>query len=161
MSGLMDVIVAEPVFWLFGVPVRNSVISTWVLMALAIVGVVLIRRRTPILLEMLIDFTENLASGFIPGKVEPYVPFLGSLLLFIAVANLSGILPLIFTPTRDINTPLALALVVLVAVFAFTIHGVGGFHQGLPHSPAAPQSDRVSEPHHVTDLASVWQRRRQ
>jgi F-type H+-transporting ATPase subunit a len=133
MSGLMDVIVAEPVFWLFGVPVRNSVISTWVLMALAIVGVVLIRRRTPILLEMLIDFTENLASGFIPGKVEPYVPFLGSLLLFIAVANLSGILPLIFTPTRDINTPLALALVVLVAVFAFTIHAKGlvGFVKGF------------------------------
>jgi len=121
----MDVIVAEPVFWLFGVPVRNSVISTWVLMALAIVGVVLIRRRAPILLEMLIDFTENLASGFIPGKVEPYIPFLGSLLLFIAVANLSGILPLIFTPTRDINTPLALALVVLVSVFAFRIRAKG------------------------------------
>ena len=123
----MDVIVAEPVFWLFGVPVRNSVISTWVLMALAIVGVVLIRRRAPILLEMLIDFTENLASGFIPGKVEPYIPFLGSLLLFIAVANLSGILPLIFTPTRDINTPLALALVVPVFAFRIRAKGLVGF----------------------------------
>ncbi|HUT18677.1 MAG TPA: F0F1 ATP synthase subunit A [Anaerolineae bacterium] len=121
----MDVIVAEPVFWLFGVPVRNSVISTWVLMVFVIVGVILIRRRTPILLEMLIDFVENLASGYIPGKVEPYVPFLGSLLLFIAVANLSGILPLIFTPTRDINTPLALALVVFVSVFAFRIRAKG------------------------------------
>jgi F-type H+-transporting ATPase subunit a len=125
MSGLMDVIVAEPVFWLFGVPVRNSVISTWVLMVLVTVGVILIRKRTPVLLEMLVDFTENLVSGFIPGKVEPYVPFLGSLLLFIAVANLSGILPLMFTPTRDINTPLALALVVLVAVFVFTIRAKG------------------------------------
>ncbi len=129
MGGLMDTIIAEPVFWLFGVPVRNSVISTWVLMVLVTVGVIWIRKRTPVLLEMLIDFTENLVSGFIPGKAEPYVPFLGSLLLFIAVANLSGILPLIFTPTRDINTPLALALVVLVAVFAFTIRakGFGGF----------------------------------
>ena len=121
----MDVIVAEPVFWLFGVPVRNSVISTWVLMVFVIVGVILIRRRTPILLEMLIDFVENLASGYIPGKVEPYVPFLGSLLLFIAVANLSGILPLIFTPTRDINTPLARARVVFVSVLAFRIRAKG------------------------------------
>jgi F-type H+-transporting ATPase subunit a len=124
----MDVsqqIAPSPVFELFGATIRESVISTWVLMILAIVGVVVIRKRVPVVLEMLISFTEDLASGFIPGTVEPYIPFLGSLFLFLAVANLGGILPMIFTPTRDINTPIALALVVLVAVFAFTIRAVG------------------------------------
>ena len=124
----MDVsqqIAPSPVFELFGVAVRESVVSTWVLMVLVIAGVIAIRKRVPILLEMLISLTEDLARQFIPGDVEPYIPFLGSLFLFLAVANLSGILPLIFTPTRDINTPIALALVVLGSVFAFTIRAVG------------------------------------
>ena len=124
----MDVtqqIVPGPMFELFGVAVRESVVSTWVLMVLIIAGVIVIRKRVPILLEMLIGFTEDLAGQFIPGSVEPYIPFLGSLFLFLAVANVSGIIPMIYTPTRDINTPIALALVVLFAVFAFTIHAVG------------------------------------
>jgi F-type H+-transporting ATPase subunit a len=55
------------------------------------------------------------------------------LLVFIAVANLIGIVPMMVTPTRDINTPLALALVVLVAKFMFGIKvkGIGGFFKGL------------------------------
>lgn len=112
-------------FEVLGVAVRESVVSTWVLMALTIAGVIAIRKRVPVVLEMLIDLVEELARGFIPGNVEPYVPFLGSLFLFLAVANLGGILPAIFTPTRDINTPIALALVVLGSVFAFTIRAVG------------------------------------
>jgi F-type H+-transporting ATPase subunit a len=61
-----------------------------------------------------------------------YVPFLGTMIVFIAVANLSGIIPLMATPTRDINTPLALALVSLFGVFAYGIKvkGIGGFLKG-------------------------------
>lgn len=123
--GITDEIVSDVVFQVFGVGVRESVISTWALMALVIVGIVIVRKRVPVVLEMLIDFIESTASGFIPGEVEPYVPFLGSLFLFLAVANLGGIIPLIFTPTRDINTPIALALVVLASVFIFTMREVG------------------------------------
>jgi F-type H+-transporting ATPase subunit a len=123
--GITDEIVSDVVFRVFGVGVRESVISTWALMILVIVGVVIVRKRAPVLFEMLIDFVESTASGFIPGEVGPYVPFLGSLFLFLAVANLGGIIPLIFTPTRDINTPIALALVVLASVFFFTIRAVG------------------------------------
>jgi F-type H+-transporting ATPase subunit a len=118
-------IVSNVVFEVFGVGVRESVISTWALMVLIIAGVVIIRKRVPVLLEMLIDFIESTASGFIPGNIEPYVPFLGSLFVFLAVANLGGILPLVFTPTRDINTPIALALVVLGSVLFFTMREVG------------------------------------
>jgi F-type H+-transporting ATPase subunit a len=123
--GITDEIVSDVVFRVFGVGVRESVISTWALMILIVVGIVIVRRRVPVLLEMLIDFIESTASGFIPGNVEPYVPFLGSLFLFLAVANLGGIIPAIFTPTRDINTPIALALVVLASVFFFTMRAVG------------------------------------
>jgi F-type H+-transporting ATPase subunit a len=104
-----------------------------------LVGVVVIRRRAPVVLEMLVDFVDGLAGSFIAGPTAPYVPFLGALFVFLAVANVSGIVPLMVTPTRDINTPLALALVVLFAVFAFAIRikGFGGFLKSF-FSPMLP-----------------------
>lgn len=121
----MEEVIPRVMFSVFGIAVRNSVVSTWVMVAM-IVGVVLIlRKKAPIIFEMLIDFSADLASGFIRGPTDPYVPFLGTLLVFIAVANLIGIVPLMFTPTRDINTPLALALIVLVAVFVFRMRAKG------------------------------------
>jgi F-type H+-transporting ATPase subunit a len=96
---------------------------------MVIAGVYILRKKAPIVLEMLIDFIDGLAAGFISGPTAPYIPFLGALFLFIAVANVIGIVPMMFTPTRDINTPLALALVLLFTVFAFGIYakGIGGF----------------------------------
>jgi len=99
------------------------------MMAFVVGAVLLVRKKAPIVLEMIVDFTGDLASSFIQGPTSPYIPFLGSLLLFILFANLFGIFPVVVTPTRDINTPLAMSLVVLIASFAFTIKvkGLGGF----------------------------------
>jgi F-type H+-transporting ATPase subunit a len=135
----MDTVVPSVAFRVLGIPVRTSVISTWIMMALAIVGVVVLRRKAPIVLEMLIEFISDLAGGFIPGSPRPYVPFLGTLFLFIAVANLFGIVPMMVTPTRDINTPLALAIISLIASFAFGLYvnGVVGFLKNLA-SPLLP-----------------------
>ena len=129
----MEHVFPRVVFTVFGVPVRNSVISTWVMMAMIVGAVLYFRKKVPVLLEILIDFTEDLAGGFIRGPTDIYIPFLGTLLVFIAVANLIGIVPLMVTPTRDINTPLALALVVLVMPFVFGIKakGIGGFIKGF------------------------------
>jgi F-type H+-transporting ATPase subunit a len=135
----MDNVFPKVVFTVFGVPVRNSVITTWVMIAMLVVAVLYLRKRAPVVLEMLIDFTEGLAGSFIKAPTGTFLPFLGTLLVFIAVANLIGIVPLMVTPTRDINTPLALALVVLVTVFIFGIKvkGIGGFFKGFL-SPTLP-----------------------
>ena len=122
-------IIATTEFLLFGVPVTSSVVTTWIMMVMVVVAVILLRWKAPVVLEMLIDFIDGVAAGFIKGPTQPYIPFLGALCLFIAVANLIGIVPVMFTPTRDINTPLALALVVLFMTFVFGIYakGLGGF----------------------------------
>ena len=129
----MDDVFPKVVFTVFGIPVRNTVITTWVMMAMLVAGVLYLRKKAPVVLEMLIDFTESTARSFIAGPTDTYIPFLGTLLVFIAVANLIGIVPLMVTPTRDINTPLALALVQLVVVFAFAIKakGILGFLKGF------------------------------
>jgi F-type H+-transporting ATPase subunit a len=102
------------------------------MIVLIVVAVLMLRKKMPVLLEMLIDIVEGVAKDYIKGPPDIYVPFLGSMIVFIAVANLSGILPLMATPTRDINTPLALALVSLIGTFAYGIivKGIGGFVKG-------------------------------
>jgi F-type H+-transporting ATPase subunit a len=128
----MDEVFPFTVFEPWGIPIRNTVISTWAMIVLIVAAVLVLRKKLPVLLEMLIDIVESVAKDYIKGPPDIYVPFLGSMIVFIAVANLSGILPLMATPTRDINTPLALALVSLIGTFAYGIivKGIGGFVKG-------------------------------
>ena len=130
----MDGVFPQVVFYIPGpnIPVRDTVISTWLMMAVVIVGVLLLRRWAPSVPEKMIVFLRNLISEVMGDRSpDPYVPFLGSLIVFVAMANILSILPAIplpggrmlpiVAPTRDINTPLALALVVFFSVYWFGI----------------------------------------
>lgn len=126
-AGILETVFARVQFYIpwVNIPVRNSVVATWIMMAIIVIGVVVAYKKRPIILEMVIDLATEIAAGFIPGPPEPYVPYLGSLLVFIAVSNFLGNLPMLFTPTRDINTPLALALVSLVMSIFFGLRAKG------------------------------------
>jgi len=127
----------QVVFTISGIPVRDTVISTWIMMAI-IVGVAAVTaRRWPAALEMLIDFLTDTVSSAMGRPAEPYLPFLGTLAIFIAVANVIGIVPIVVSPTRDINTPVALALVVFFSVYYFGVRakGLWGYFKDLA-SPA-------------------------
>jgi F-type H+-transporting ATPase subunit a len=114
------------VFSIFGVIwVRDTVISTWFMMALIVIAAIVARRRWPGALEMLVDFLSDTISGLIGQPAGPYLPFLGSLAIFIGVANVIGVVPVAVTPTRDINTPLALAIVVFFSVHYFGMRAKG------------------------------------
>lgn len=105
---------------------RDTVVSTWVMMALVVVSVLILRRRCPDLLESLIEFLDETISGTIGRPTERYLPFLGAIIVFLAVANIFGVVPFTVTPTRDISTPAAMALVVLVGANYFGIQAKGG-----------------------------------
>lgn len=121
------------VFTILDIPVRDTVISTWVMMAIVVVLAIVIGRRRPTALEMLVDFLNDTISGVMRRPAEPYLPLLGALVIFIAAANVIGIVPFVVSPTRDINTPLALALIVFFSVhyFGMRAKGVGGYFKDL------------------------------
>lgn len=123
----MDGFFPDTVFTVFGVAVKDTVISTWVVMASIIGSVWVIRRCCPILLERLLGFLTDNLSGIMGTRAEPYMPFLGSLAIFIAVANVIGSVPVVLTPTRGINTPAALAIIVFFAVHFYGIRAKGGW----------------------------------
>jgi F-type H+-transporting ATPase subunit a len=123
----------QVVFTVLGIPVRDTVISTWVMIALIVALAVVVGRRRPAALEMLFGFLNDTISDIMGRPAEPFLPFLGALVIFIAVANLIGVVPFLVSPTRDINTPLALALVVFFSVHYFGMRskGIFGYLKGL------------------------------
>ncbi len=114
------------VICLFGdVWITDTVISTWVMMAL-IMGLCLwLRHAYPVALEMLIDFLTDTIADVMGETATLYLPFLGTLLIFIAAANSIGVIPFLVSPTRDISTPFALALIVFFAVYYYGIRAKG------------------------------------
>jgi F-type H+-transporting ATPase subunit a len=115
----------EVVFTVFSVPVRDTVISTWVMMTIVMGLAIVVGRRRPTALEMLVDFLNDTISDILRRPAEPYLPLLGALAIFIAVANIISVVPFLVSPTRDINTPAALALVVFFSVHYFGIRSQG------------------------------------
>jgi len=129
----MSDVTPQVMFVLWGIPIRDTVVSTWVMIVLAVGSVVLLGRKQPMALEMLLDFVTDLVSDVMQRPARPYLPFLSGLAIFIAVANVIGMVPVIVSPTRDINTPVALALTVFLSVHYFGIraNGLGGYLKGL------------------------------
>ena len=123
----------QVIFTVFGIPVRDTIISTWVMMALIVALIVIARRRWPAALEMLVGFLSDTVSDIMGRPALPFLPFLGALAIFIAVANVIGVVPILVTPTSDINTPLAMALVVFFSVhyFGMRAKGVIGYLKDL------------------------------
>jgi len=129
----MEGMFPEVVFTVLGVPVRDTVISTWVMVCVTVLAVYLVGKRQPEVLQMLIAFITDSISSVMGRPLEPFLPLLGSLTIFIAVANAFGVVPMFVSPTRDINTPAALAIVVFFAVHYFGVREKGwlGYLRGL------------------------------
>lgn len=129
----MESVFPRAMFTVLGIPLRDTIVSTWIMMVIIVGAAAIVGRRRPMALEMLVDFLIDTISGVMGRPAGPYLPFLGTLAIFIAVANVIGIVPFVTTPTRDINTPLSLALVVFFSVHYFGIRakGVVGYFKAM------------------------------
>jgi len=122
----LESITPQVIFYLFGLPIKSTIIATWVSMAVIIVAVILMNILKPDLAEMIVEFLSNLISDIMNiESPEPYLPLIGTLAIFITVANSTGIIPLLSSPTSDINTPLALALIVFFAIYYYGVRSKG------------------------------------
>jgi F-type H+-transporting ATPase subunit a len=88
--------------------------------------------------EALVDAISTQICDILGPKYGPrYVPFLGSLFIYIFAMNLFGIVPLMKSPTSNLNVTLALALTVFVYVQYSAIKESGplGYLDHLAGSP--------------------------
>lgn len=134
------------VFFRWGpIVVNGTIVLTWLVMALMVVGAKLVTRgltgetrlsRWQNLMEVLVTGIRDQIreiSGQPPGR---YLPFVGTLFLFIAVSNLLSIVPGYEPPTGSLSTTAALAICVFVAVplYGITHTGLSYFRQYIKPS---------------------------
>ena len=125
----------EVIFWQHGVVKLNAtIVFTWVLMVVLTVGSILVTRqlstglartRWQNLLEMIVTSIEKQIKDIGLAQPRTYLPFLGTLFLFVALASLCTVIPGYKPPTGSLSTTAALALCVFVAVPLFGIRKQG------------------------------------
>lgn len=122
----METITPYPVFQIGGIIITNTVVNTWIGMLMLIIVILIIKKIKPEAIVEIVEMISSLISGLINVKnPTKYIPFLGSLLIFIFLANNLSFFPGLGSPSQDINTPLTLALLVFVAVHYFGIKEKG------------------------------------
>lgn len=67
--------------------------------------------RVQTVLELFVGFIKGMATDMISHHPYKYVPYFGTLFVFILIANLIGILPTLESPTMFVTVPLGLAVV--------------------------------------------------
>ncbi|HEU4338851.1 MAG TPA: F0F1 ATP synthase subunit A [Planctomycetota bacterium] len=77
------------------------------------------------LLEWAVQAIRNMVAGVIPHGGDKYVPFLGTLFLFIFSMNMLGVIPAFRSPTMTISTTAAMGLTAIVLVQWYTIRDAG------------------------------------
>jgi F-type H+-transporting ATPase subunit a len=119
----MDTITPQVVFEIYGIKITNTVVSTWVIMVLLILLAWVIRRFKPGIGEVIIESINGIIGSVMPeetGTIK-YLPILGTLAVFLIFSNLFGLVPGMVSPTANINTTFALALIVFFAVHIYGI----------------------------------------
>ncbi len=148
---LAELEVGQHLYWqIGGLKLHGQVfITSWFVIALLVGASLLATRNMQVqtapsgfqnFMEYALEFIRDLAKGQIGEKdYRPWVPFIGTLFLFIFVSNWSGaLIPWkivelpegeLAAPTSDINTTVAFALLTSLAYFyaGFSKKGLGYF----------------------------------
>jgi F-type H+-transporting ATPase subunit a len=135
----MEISLDSLVFWRWGPVLLNAtILYTWLVMALLTLISWLVTRKLSTgpkisrwqnLLEVLVAAMREQIRQISQEDPGPYLPFIGTLFIFISVANLLAVVPGYHPPTDSLSTTAALALCVLVAVPIYGIaqQGLGGY----------------------------------
>jgi F-type H+-transporting ATPase subunit a len=118
------------IFWQHGfLKLNGTIVYTWGLMFVLVVGSGLSISGWQSVLEIIVLGIRKQIEEVGLRRPEKYLGFVGSLFLFIALANLFTILPGYEPPTGSLSTTAALALCVFVAVPVYGImeRGLGGY----------------------------------
>ncbi len=137
----------------FAIPITETVIVTWIVMAILIISSLLLTRRlsdipkkSQIFLEAFIGGLYSFGESQFGHHGRRFVPYIGSLFLFLLVANVLPVLTPIEAfgfvppfelkpPTRDINVTAACAVMTIAIVIfsGFRARGVAGWFKRLAY----------------------------
>jgi F0F1-type ATP synthase membrane subunit a len=150
---------------IFGLPLEGfnmaTLANTWLIMALLFFLCWWVARnatkvpgRLQAAVEMFVEFFEEICNSTLGPKYgRQYMPFVGTIFMFVVIGNMIGAVPNFLywvgwpgfvAPTQDLNTPLGLAIIVLLVVHISAIK-IKGFRAWLWDffTPSFPGTDTV------------------
>lgn len=136
VNSLLEELDCETVFTIpifGGIDVLESVVVTWIIMAVLIILAIFFTRDLKIdhiskrqaIAELIVTKLTGMVRNMIGEKGERYVPYLTTVLLYIGLANVIGLFGF-KSPTKDLNVTMALALMSILLV-----EGAGIYHLGV------------------------------
>ncbi len=129
MNSPLDSVV---LFQLGPVPITQALVTTWAIMAALALGSFLLTRRLDLVpgrrqaaLELMVATLDTQIRETTGADPAPYRGFIGTLFLFILVANWSSLVPGVEPPTAQLETDAALAILVFLTVIWFGMRSGG------------------------------------
>lgn len=125
------------VFAIGPLQVTSTVINTWIMIAVLGIASFFLGKSfkiRPGMVQNAIEWLEEAIQGLIAENIgteksQLFFPLIATLAIFIGSSNLLGLIPGLHSPTPDINTPIAMALIVFVSVpyFGIRTRGLWGY----------------------------------
>jgi F-type H+-transporting ATPase subunit a len=120
------------VFFIGPLGVSGAVVTTWgIMLALSLFSLLATRGlgERPGMLQTVLEGAvmaiENSIAEVYPQRPRMLVPFVGTLWVFLVVANLLGIVPGLHSPTGDLSLTAALAILVFLSVHWYGVRAEG------------------------------------
>ena len=118
--------------WLGPLWISPTVLTTWgIVAALAAIAFVSTRRLAleagpwQSALEGVVAGIEDAIADVLPHSRIDVLPFVGTLWLFLAAANLTGLVPGLHSPTDDLSLTAALAVLTFLSVHYYGVRALG------------------------------------
>ena len=118
-----------------GIPVAESGVVTWIVMAVWMVLALVLTRnlsvRRPGKAQLALETAVSFLNGFVKDNLgkhwRPFAPYLGTVALYIGLSNIIGIFGLT-PPTKDISVTAALAVMSMLLIYGaqFRYNGLLG-----------------------------------
>lgn len=121
-----------PLIGSFKVEIAESVVITWVIMAVLVLFSIFLTRnlkvrdisKRQLVAETIVTKLDGLITGMVGEEGKEYVPYLATVLIYIGLANVIGLFG-IKPPTKDMNVTVALALMSILLIEAAGIRKKG------------------------------------
>lgn len=125
-------LVPDILFAIGPVPISRAVVTTWIIMAVLVLTAFVVMRKPKLqagpvqsMFEILVETLIQQIREILGRDPGPFLPLLGTIFIFLVVANLSAVIPGGAPPTGHIETPAALAGIVFVSVHVFGLRTRG------------------------------------
>ncbi len=130
---------AVVVFYIGPLAITSIVVTTWGIMLVLGVFCWLATQQLSLepgplqtMLEGIVSVMEESIEAVLPGRAQLLLPFIATLWLYIVIANLTGLIPQLHSPTGNLSVTVGLALLVFLSVHWFGIRS-GGIRRYLKH----------------------------